>query len=133
MPSRARRLWQAAHSTCHGTGKDASGRQLHRELQSYLLEASDQRLVLEPPAVIRKPLDFMGPDADGYFDLTVGTVRSFNRTKISHISRARTVAGLRGRAGTDPEEKIAPGSISLPGRRSVGLSEALLWVELSTG
>ncbi|WP_437475639.1 hypothetical protein WME75_23760 [Sorangium sp. So ce1014] len=82
------RLWQAAHTTCRGTGKDACGRQLHRDILSYLLKASDQRILRESPDVIRKHLRFMGPDADGYFGVTVGTVRNFNRTRdLPHFTR----------------------------------------------
>ncbi|XXT14444.1 hypothetical protein WME94_29775 [Sorangium sp. So ce429] len=82
------RLWQAAHTACHGTGKDASGRQLHHDIRSYLLKASDQRILREPPAVIRKHLCFIGPDAGGYCDIAVGTVRNFNRTRdLPHFTR----------------------------------------------
>jgi hypothetical protein len=82
------RLWEAAHPTFRRTGRNASGKQLYRDILSYLLKASDLRLLLEPPEVIRKHLLRMGPDAGGYFDIAIGTVRNFNRTKdLPHFTR----------------------------------------------
>lgn len=73
------RLLEAAHTTLRRSGRDATGERLHREIRSYLLRASDQRLLLEAPEVIRRQLLFAGPDRHGYFDIAVGTRRNFNR------------------------------------------------------
>ena len=82
------RLWGAAHPTCRRTGKNASGQQLYREIRSYLIKASDRRLLLESPDVIRKYLRYLGPDARDYFDIAIGTVRNFHRTKeLPHFTR----------------------------------------------
>lgn len=82
------RLWRAAHSTLDLTGNHASGKHLHRAIQSYLLKASDQKLVVEAPVAIHKTLLFAGPDRDGYSDIAVGTVRNFNRKKeLPHFTR----------------------------------------------
>lgn len=79
------RLLQAAHRRIE---RSDSARQLHHEIRSYLLKASDQRLLLEAPATIRRNLLFSGPDRHGYFDVAIGTVRNFNRTKaLPHFTR----------------------------------------------
>lgn len=71
-----------------GTGTHASGKQLYRDIQSYLLKASDQRLLGEAPTAIRQNLLFAGPDTKGYFEIAIGTVRNFNRTKaLPHFTR----------------------------------------------
>jgi len=60
--------------------------QLYREIQSYLFKASDRRLLDEGQTDIRRNLGF--DDRKGYFDIAVGSVRNFNRTKeLPHFTR----------------------------------------------
>jgi hypothetical protein len=82
------RLRSVAHGAVHGTGNHVSGKQLHREIRAYLIKASDRRLLGESQADIYKLLLFGGPDAKGCFDIAVGTVRNFNRTReLPHFTR----------------------------------------------
>lgn len=82
------RLWQGAHPICRRTGKNATAKQLHREIRGYLIQASDRRFLIEGQATIHKHLLFTGPTADGYYDIAVGTVRNFNRVEeLPHFSR----------------------------------------------
>ncbi|WP_437590076.1 hypothetical protein [Sorangium sp. So ce1000] len=83
-----RRLREGAHACFHCARKKASAKQLYRDILSYLLKASDQRLLREAPDVIRKHLGYLEPDANGYFEIVVGTVRNFARTKeLPHFTR----------------------------------------------
>lgn len=94
------RLWEVAHATFHRipdaqrqvraplAGQYASGKRLYRDIKSYLIKASDQRILQESLTVIHQNLLFTGPHADGYFDIAVGTVRNFNRVKsFPHFTR----------------------------------------------
>jgi hypothetical protein len=82
------RLWTAAHTSLQRTGQNASGKQLYFDIRSYLLKASDQRLLCEAPRDVRRLILSSGPDRHGYFDIAVGTVRNFNRTKdLPHFTR----------------------------------------------
>ncbi|WP_437638370.1 hypothetical protein [Sorangium sp. So ce854] len=82
------RLWNSTHRTLRRTGRKASADQLRREVQSYLLKASDQGLIRDAPETVRRHLRYVGPDTNGYFDIAIGTVRNFNRTKeLPHLTR----------------------------------------------
>jgi hypothetical protein len=82
------RLRNAAHGAVDGTGNHASSKQLHREIRSYLIKASDQRLLGESPTDIHRLLLFGGPDGKGCFDIAIGTVRNFNRNAgLPHFTR----------------------------------------------
>ena len=84
------RLWKAAHPAVVRKGQYASGKHVYREIQTYLLNASDRRLLNEAPTDVRRNLLFAGPDSKGYFEIAVGTVRNFNRTKeLPHFTRRR--------------------------------------------
>lgn len=80
------RLWKGAHAVVDGKRQHASGMQLYRDIQSYLFKASDRRLLDEGQTDIRRNLGF--DDRKGYFDIAVGSVRNFNRTKdLPHFTR----------------------------------------------
>jgi hypothetical protein len=82
------RLWNAAHAAVHGSEKYKSFDELHRAIRKYLLNASDQRLIRESPAVIRNLLLQGGPDGDGTREIAIGNTRNFNRSKeLPHLSR----------------------------------------------
>jgi hypothetical protein len=117
------RLRSVAHGTVDGAGHHTSSERLHREIRSYLLKASDQRLLAELPTDIRRLLLFNGPDRDGRFEIAIGTVRNFNRTKaLPHLTRRSdgawfdfqlTVKEGEGRAEIDFydfELRLPPGS-----------------------
>src|SRR5580700_4179847 len=82
------RLWSAAHTAVKGTRSHASTKELHREIRSYLIKASDQRLLGEAQTDIHQLLLFGGPDGKGYFEIAIGAVRNFNRTQgLPHFTR----------------------------------------------
>jgi len=82
------RLRNAAHTSVHGTGNHASAKRLHHDIRKYLFNASAQRLLNDAPEVIRKNLLFTNPKGDNHFDIAVGTVRNFKRTKdLPHFTR----------------------------------------------
>ncbi len=82
------RLRNAAHRVVDGTRNHASSKQLHRDIRSYLIKASDQRLVGESRPDIHRLLLFGGPDDKGCFDIAIGAVRNFNRTRdLPHMTR----------------------------------------------
>jgi hypothetical protein len=82
------RLRSVAHGTVKGAGRHTTCKELHRDIRSYLIKASDQSLLGESSTDIRKTLLFGGPDHKGYGEIAIGTVRNFNRTKdLPHFTR----------------------------------------------
>ena len=80
------RLWGGAHRAVKGTRNHASGKGLHREILTYLINASDQRLLAEAQTQLYKLVQCEGPNREGCFDIAVGTVRNFDRTRGSTAS-----------------------------------------------
>lgn len=79
------RLWESAHGRI---ARSPSAKHLHREIQAYLLKASDRRLIVDAPHAIRQRLLFLGPDDHGYFEIAIGTKRNFHRLKeLPHLAR----------------------------------------------
>ena len=94
------RLWEAAHGTFHripgskrpvearSVEEAASGKQLYRDIRTYLIKASDHGLILEAQSVVHRDLLFAGPDSKVFLHISVGNVRNYNRTKeLPHFSR----------------------------------------------
>lgn len=79
------RLWKAAHPR---VTQGAPAGQLHREIRSYLLKASDQGILRTSPAEIYKMLLCVGPDRNGHVDIAIGERRNFDRRKdLPHLTR----------------------------------------------
>lgn len=74
--------------TVQGSRNHASSERLYREIRSYLIKASDQRLLGERQEDIHQLLLFGGPGDEGYFEIAIGTVRNFNRIReLPHLTR----------------------------------------------
>jgi len=81
------RLEASSHPVLRRTGTKAKAKTLFREIQSYLLNASDQKLIQEPPHEIYSQLR-LTPLKDGLFDLSVGDTRNFKRDpQLPHFTR----------------------------------------------
>ncbi len=82
------RLWRASETAVQRVGKEATAKQLHYELRSYLIKAGDLGLLVEGQRAVHHQLVLAGPDAAGCFDIAVGTKRNFRRSKDEpHFSR----------------------------------------------
>jgi len=82
------RIQASAHSTFRRTGARARAVALYREMQSYLIKASDRKLIKEPHHEIYSLLK-LTELSGGLFGLSVGDVRNFKRDpQLPHFTRS---------------------------------------------
>lgn len=81
------RIESSAHPVLRRSGAKATAKTLLREIQSYLIKASDQKLIKEPHHEIYSLLR-MTPLESSLVDISVGETRNFHRNpELPHFTR----------------------------------------------
>jgi hypothetical protein len=81
---------EAGHHVVAGGGLATTAKELSNEIRSYLLKASDLKLIRQSPDDVRRLLVFTKAkgESGARFDIAVGSVRNFRRDpKLPHFSR----------------------------------------------
>lgn len=85
------RLWGTRHRAMSGNHRNATAKELHREILRYLIKATDQRLLEGSQTTVRANVKFI--ERPSGFEIMVGDVRNFHRDPaLPHFRRKRDQA-----------------------------------------
>lgn len=81
------RLAASAHPVFRGASAADSAKRLYRDIRTYLIKASDERIICDSPRQIFEKL-MIASTGGGHFEIAVGTTRNFSRNReLPHFSR----------------------------------------------